>query len=83
MEPMGVVPERLPGEPLKFLLGCLQNMLQVSAIKPGCMNRNIPEEVKEENILQTCFAGATSEDTAQQQLTEDTDFVNSSNPFDV
>lgn len=81
---MGAVFERLPGEPLKFLLGCLQNLLKVSAMKPVCMNRKISEQVKEENILQTHFAQSTSKDIAQQQqMTEDTDIVNSSNPSDV
>lgn len=81
---MGAVFEQLPGEPLKFLLGCLQNMLQVSAMKPVYMNRKISEQVKEENILQICFAESTSNDIAQQQqVTEDAGAVNSSNPFDV
>lgn len=80
---MGAVFERLPGEPLKFLLGCFQNMLEVSAMKPVYMNRKISEQVREENILQTHFARSTSKDTAQQQqMTKDTEIVNSSNTFE-
>lgn len=80
---MGVVSERLPGEPLKFLLGCLQNTLQVSAMKPAHMNRKISQQVKEENILQKCFAPSTSPDIAQQQrMAEDTEIVNSSKPLE-
>lgn len=84
MQSMGVVLEQLPEEPLRFLLGCLQNMLQVSAMKPVYMNRKITEQVKEENILQTCFAQSTSKDIAQEQqisVSEDTETVNSCNPF--
>jgi len=81
---MGAVFEQRPAEPLKFLLGCLQKVLQISAMKSGCMNRKLSEQVKEENILQTCSAQSTSNNIAQQQqMTEDKETVNSSNPLDV
>lgn len=78
---VGVAAERLPGEPLKILPGCLQSMLRAPARKSVNTNVKIPKQGQEEYILSMWSPrGRTAQ---QQQTAEHTDIVNSSNPSDV